>query len=216
MPPISIRTIRFPVSILGEQPEPDLQPGVDHRDRARGLATTITTCGRCGGVGLAGRRQLAMILGCESAGVDADGREVIVHSVICDPAWLGDETLDPRRSLLSERHPGTFAERVAVPCAQPRAETGGALLGAGSVSADGVADGVPDALHPRTCRARDDGAGAGCRRRCGDGADRAGTRRGAAGVGHEPLGGQAGAGRSRSAPTRPSSRGRGCRSGSTR
>src|ERR687895_2082193 len=28
---------------------------------------------------------------------------------------LGDETLDPKRSLLSERHPGTFAERVAVP-----------------------------------------------------------------------------------------------------
>ena len=38
-----------------------------------------------------------------------------MHSVISDPAWLGDETLDPRRSLLSERHPGTFAERVAVP-----------------------------------------------------------------------------------------------------
>ena len=38
-----------------------------------------------------------------------------MHSVISDPDWRGDETLDPRRSLLSERHPGTFAERVAVP-----------------------------------------------------------------------------------------------------
>src|ERR687895_1724711 len=28
---------------------------------------------------------------------------------------LGDETLDPKRSLLSERHQGTLAERVAVP-----------------------------------------------------------------------------------------------------
>ncbi len=29
--------------------------------------------------------------------------------------WRGDETMDPRRSLLSERFAGTFAERVAVP-----------------------------------------------------------------------------------------------------
>jgi NADPH:quinone reductase-like Zn-dependent oxidoreductase len=36
--------------------------------------------------------------------------------VIGDPdAAGGDETLDPRRSLLSERYDGTFAERVAVP-----------------------------------------------------------------------------------------------------
>src|SRR3712207_1485066 len=47
---------------------------------------------------------------------DEDGNEVVVHSVIGDPdAGGGDETLDPGRSLLSERHPGTFAERVAVP-----------------------------------------------------------------------------------------------------
>ncbi|TMM08084.1 MAG: zinc-binding dehydrogenase [Actinobacteria bacterium] len=32
-----------------------------------------------------------------------------------DDSWRGDETLDPRRSILSERHQGTFAERVAVP-----------------------------------------------------------------------------------------------------
>jgi NADPH:quinone reductase-like Zn-dependent oxidoreductase len=56
-----------------------------------------------------------MILGCDAAGVDQAGREVIVHSVIASPDWIGDETLDPERSLLSERYPGTFAERVAVP-----------------------------------------------------------------------------------------------------
>jgi NADPH:quinone reductase-like Zn-dependent oxidoreductase len=66
------------------------------------------------GVGLA-PEELPRILGCDAAGVDADGDEVIVHSVISDPAWLGDETVDPRRSLLSERYEGTFAERVAVP-----------------------------------------------------------------------------------------------------
>ncbi len=58
---------------------------------------------------------LPMILGCDAAGLDEDGNEVIVHSVIASDDWRGDETLDPRRSLLSERHPGTLAERVAVP-----------------------------------------------------------------------------------------------------
>src|SRR5207248_4611524 len=66
------------------------------------------------GVGLSEDR-LPMILGCDAAGLDEDGNEVVVHSVISEDSWRGDETLDPRRSLLSERHPGTFAERVAVP-----------------------------------------------------------------------------------------------------
>ena len=56
-----------------------------------------------------------MILGCDAAGLDEDGNEVIVHSVISSDSWRGDETLDPRRPLLSEKHPGTLAERVAVP-----------------------------------------------------------------------------------------------------
>ncbi len=56
-----------------------------------------------------------MILGCDAAGIDADGNAVIVHAVVSSPGWQGDETLDPKRSLLSERHPGTLAEHVAVP-----------------------------------------------------------------------------------------------------
>jgi NADPH:quinone reductase-like Zn-dependent oxidoreductase len=65
------------------------------------------------GVGISPDR-LPIILGCDAAGLDDDGNEVVVHAVISqDPA--GDETLDPRRSLLSERYDGTFAERVAVP-----------------------------------------------------------------------------------------------------
>ena len=67
------------------------------------------------GVGL-GADRLPMILGCDAAGVLDDGSEVVVHGVIGDPAaGGGDETLDPRRTLLSELHPGTFAETVAVP-----------------------------------------------------------------------------------------------------
>jgi NADPH:quinone reductase-like Zn-dependent oxidoreductase len=66
------------------------------------------------GVGLPADR-LPMILGCDAAGVDEDGNEVVVHSVVTADDWRGDETLDPRRSILSERFAGTFAERVAVP-----------------------------------------------------------------------------------------------------
>jgi NADPH:quinone reductase-like Zn-dependent oxidoreductase len=67
------------------------------------------------GVGLAADR-LPMVLGCDGAGVLDDGTEVVVHAVIGDPAaGGGDETLDPRRTLLSELHDGTLAERVVVP-----------------------------------------------------------------------------------------------------
>jgi NADPH:quinone reductase-like Zn-dependent oxidoreductase len=60
------------------------------------------------GVGLPAER-LPMILGCDAAGVDADGNEVVVYPVVPDSG-------DPRgMSLLSERYPGTLAERVAVP-----------------------------------------------------------------------------------------------------
>src|SRR5687767_1118523 len=66
------------------------------------------------GVGLPAER-MPMILGTDAAGIDEDGNEVIVHSVVASPGWTGDETLDPKRTLFSELHQGTFAERVAVP-----------------------------------------------------------------------------------------------------
>src|ERR1700722_4802506 len=65
------------------------------------------------GVGLPADR-LPMILGCDAAGIDEDGNEVVVHAVIGDPSG-GDETLAPGRSLLSEKYDGTMAELVTVP-----------------------------------------------------------------------------------------------------
>lgn len=59
--------------------------------------------------------QLPMVLGTDAAGVDDSGREVIVHCVIASEGVDGDETLDPRRTLLSERFPGTMAPEVWVP-----------------------------------------------------------------------------------------------------
>jgi NADPH:quinone reductase-like Zn-dependent oxidoreductase len=67
------------------------------------------------GVGISADR-LPIVLGCDAAGVDSDGNEVVVHAIVGDAgAGEGDETLDPRRSLLSERYDGTFADKVAVP-----------------------------------------------------------------------------------------------------
>ena len=60
--------------------------------------------------------RVPMILGSDAAGVTDDGREVMVHAVIGKPMnAASDETLDPRRSLLSEIYPGTIAEFVRVP-----------------------------------------------------------------------------------------------------
>jgi NADPH:quinone reductase-like Zn-dependent oxidoreductase len=95
---------------LGEHPEPKVPDGwttvtvkaasLNHHD-----LWTLK------GVGIRQDR-LPIVLGCDAAGLDEDGNEVIVHAVIGSGA---DETLDPTRSLLSEVYDGTFAERVAVP-----------------------------------------------------------------------------------------------------
>jgi NADPH:quinone reductase-like Zn-dependent oxidoreductase len=99
--------------VVGERPDPEVPDGW----------TTVTVKASSlnhhdlwslRGVGLK-EDALPMILGCDAAGLDEDGNEVVVHAVISDPAWTGDETLDPRRSLLSERYQGTFADKVAVP-----------------------------------------------------------------------------------------------------
>ena len=99
---------------IGERPEPDVPDGwttvtvkaasLNHHD-----LWTLR------GVGIK-QEQLPMIIGCDAAGIDEDGNEVVVHSVISDPSFSGaDETLDPKRSLLSERYQGTFADKVTVP-----------------------------------------------------------------------------------------------------
>jgi NADPH:quinone reductase-like Zn-dependent oxidoreductase len=98
---------------VGDRPEPEVPDGW----------TTVTVKAASlnhhdlwslRGVGLR-EEQLPMILGCDAAGLDDDGNEVLVHAVVADPAFQPDETFDPRRTLLSEKHPGTLAERVAVP-----------------------------------------------------------------------------------------------------
>ena len=104
-----------PISALevGERPEPQVPEGWV-RVRLRAASLNHHDLWSLRGVGLR-EEQLPMILGCDGAGVDDGGNEVVVHAVIGDPEYRGDETLDPKRSLLSERYDGTFADVVVVP-----------------------------------------------------------------------------------------------------
>lgn len=66
------------------------------------------------GVGLRAE-QLPLVLGCDGAGIDPDGNEVIIFPIVNAPGWRGPEPHDPRRTLLSEVVDGTFSEQVLVP-----------------------------------------------------------------------------------------------------
>lgn len=99
--------------VVGDRPEPEPPPGWT-TVFVRAAALNHHDLWSLRGVGLR-QEALPMILGCDAAGVDEEGREVLVHAVISDPDHDGDETLDPGRTLLSEKHQGTFAERVVVP-----------------------------------------------------------------------------------------------------
>ncbi len=99
--------------VVGERPEPLPREGwVDVEVRAAALNHHDLWSLR--GVGLPADR-LPMTLGCDCAGIDPEGNPVVVHAVIASEGWSGDETLDPRRTLLSELHQGALAERVTVP-----------------------------------------------------------------------------------------------------
>ena len=98
---------------VGDRPEPQVPEGwVAVSVRAASL--NMHDLWTLRGVGIKAE-QFPMILGCDGAGVLEDGTEVVLHSVIGDPAWRGDETLDPKRTLLTEKHQGTFADTVVVP-----------------------------------------------------------------------------------------------------
>jgi hypothetical protein len=83
---------------VGEHPDPIVEQGwslvevraasINHHDvwSLRGIAPKNAPYPR--------------VLGSDGAGVDEAGREVIVHAMINDPAWEGDEILDPRVTML--------------------------------------------------------------------------------------------------------------------
>ncbi|MGJ9403709.1 zinc-binding dehydrogenase [Arthrobacter sp. KK5.5] len=99
---------------LKEVPTPEAAPGWT-RVRVKASSLNMHDVWTLRGIGH-DPKNIPIILGCDVAGVTDDGREVVVYPVIADPdAGFGDETLDPNRALLSERHDGGFAEYIVVP-----------------------------------------------------------------------------------------------------
>ncbi|MCW2857545.1 MAG: adhT 2 [Marmoricola sp.] len=99
--------------VVGERPDPVVPEGWA-KVTVKAASLNHHDLWSLRGVGLR-EEALPMILGCDAAGYDEDGNEVVVHAIVNDPSWSGEETLDPKRSILSERHQGTFAESVIVP-----------------------------------------------------------------------------------------------------
>jgi len=100
--------------VVGERPDPEVPDGWTTVD-VKAASLNHHDLWSLRGVGLK-EDALPMILGCDAAGLDEEGNEVVVHAVVSDPSYTGgDETFDPKRSLLSERYQGTFADCVAVP-----------------------------------------------------------------------------------------------------
>lgn len=100
--------------VIGERPDPEPPAGWT-RVAVKAASLNHHDLWTLRGVGIKAE-QLPMILGCDAAGIDeSTGDEVVVHAVINQDGWTGDDTVDPKRSLLSERHQGSLAEYVIVP-----------------------------------------------------------------------------------------------------
>ncbi|WP_034089921.1 zinc-binding dehydrogenase [Streptacidiphilus albus] len=96
---------------LGERPEPEARPGWS-TVTVRAASLNHHDLWSLRGVGLPAGK-LPMILGCDAAGIDEHGNEVVLHSVIGQTGHgVG---ADEPRSILTERYQGTFAQQVSVP-----------------------------------------------------------------------------------------------------
>ncbi|HEY2762662.1 MAG TPA: zinc-binding dehydrogenase [Pseudonocardiaceae bacterium] len=98
---------------VGERPDPQLPE--DHvAVTVRAASLNMHDLWTLRGVGIK-PDQFPMILGCDGAGVLVDGSDVVIYPVVSSQGWMGDETLDPRRTLLTEKLQGSFADTVVLP-----------------------------------------------------------------------------------------------------
>ena len=98
--------------VVGERDEPTVPQGWV-RVRIAAASLNRHDLWTLRGVGIKAD-QYPMILGCDGAGTLDDGTEVVIYPVVADDT-SGDETLDPGRTLLTEKYQGTVAEYVVVP-----------------------------------------------------------------------------------------------------
>jgi len=100
---------------VAERPEPEARAGWTVVD-VRAAALNHHDLWALRGMSGLREEQLPMILGTDAAGTTDDGREVVVHAVVGASVRTAAPVFpDEPRSLLSEKHPGTLAQRVAVP-----------------------------------------------------------------------------------------------------
>ncbi len=97
---------------VGDRPEPTVPDGWV-RVRVAAASFNRHDLWTLRGVGIRAE-QFPMILGCDGAGTLDDGTDVVIYPVIAMDT-SGDETLDPGRTLLTEKHQGTMAEFVTIP-----------------------------------------------------------------------------------------------------
>ena len=199
----------------GERPDPEVPDGWT-TVTVKAAALNHHDLWTLRGVGLPEER-LPMILGCDAAGVDEDGNEVVVHAVISDPALARRRDARPEavaalRAVPGHvRRPGRGASRATSCPSRPRCQLRG-----GRLPADGLADGVPDALHPGRPQARRDAFS--CRAPAAASPPHWSRSPGppGCGCGSPAATRRSGSGRSSSARTRRSRPARGCPSASTR
>jgi NADPH:quinone reductase-like Zn-dependent oxidoreductase len=98
---------------IGDRPEPTTSAGMV-AVRVAAASLNMHDLWTLRGVGITAE-QFPMILGCDGAGMLTDGSEVVIYPVITTSGWVGDETLDPHRTLLTEQLQGSFADTVVVP-----------------------------------------------------------------------------------------------------
>ena len=171
-----IRGTRCPSSRWVTDPNPEVPEGLD--DRA-GEAASLNhhDLFSLREMGLPAER-MPMILGTDAAGIGEDGNEGgRAQRRHREPRVDRRRDPRPKRTLFSELHQGTFAEKVAVPsgtCCPSRLT----VLRRGRLPAHGLADRLPDAVREVGPPPGPDRAGAGRQRRRGDGADRARPRAG--------------------------------------
>ena len=119
--------------VVGERPDPEVPDGWV-RVKVEAASLNMHDLWTLRGVGIK-PEQFPMILGCDGAGTLDDGSPVVLHSLIGDADFKGDETLDPKRTMLTEWAQGAFADYVVVPKrnAVPRPEglsaTAGSVMG---------------------------------------------------------------------------------------
>ena len=198
---------------LGERAESVAEGRVGERRRQGRVAEPPRPLDAAG-VGIR-PEQLPIVLGCDAAGLDPDGNEVIVHG------------LDRRPRLPRRRDDGPQALASVGEARRVRSPRRSSCRGATSCRSPPSCPGPRRrACRPRGSRrtaccstapgcARVDRARAGRGRRRRDRADHARPRRRVPGVGDESRRVRSGPARSRSAPTRRSPPVRGCPTGST-